>query len=130
MIPYIHSENSAKRYGGKPEDYLDIHELMDSSKAAYSTNAHRILTHNSWFVVTILPKVFGHKRKNSDGKWYNVKDVGEFHILEDFRMKFIPTVQDYIEDMGVPQWVNNGIGVPNRLKNKENKPFDENKILD
>ncbi len=128
MIPYIHAELSAKRFGGIPEDYLDIHELMDSSKAAYSTNAHRILTHNSWFVVTILPKVFGHVRDNSDGKRYNVKDVGEYHILEDFRMRFIPTVQDYIEDMGCPDWVNNGGGVPNRLKSKEieviNKNFD------
>lgn len=127
-IPYIHAENSAKRYGGKPEDYLDIHELMDSSKAAYSTNAHRILTHNSWFVVTILPKVFGHRRQNSEGRWYNVKDVGEFHILEDFRMKFIPTVQDYIEDMGTPAWINNGMGVPNRLKNKEKQLLNQTTI--
>lgn len=35
MIPYIHAELSAKRFGGVPEDYLDIHELMDSSKAAF-----------------------------------------------------------------------------------------------
>lgn len=119
MIPYIHAESSVKRFGGKPEDYLDIHELMDSSKAAYSTNAHRILTHNSWFVVIILPKIFGHVRINSEGKRYNVKDIGEYHILEDFRMRFIPTVQDYVEDMGCPDWVNNGGDVPNRLKNKK-----------
>lgn len=128
MIPWIHAELSAKRYGGIPEDYIDIHELMDSSKAAYSNNAHRILTHNSWFVVTILPKVFGHMRINSEGKQYPVKDVGEYHILEDFKMRFIPTVQDYIEDMGVPAWVNNGGDVPNRLKNKEIK--EQNKLID
>jgi hypothetical protein len=98
MIPFIHAELSAKRFGGVPEDYLDIHELMDSSKAAFPNNAHRVLTHNSWFVVTILPKVFGHQRTNSAGKKYNVKDVGEYHILEDFKMKFIPSVQDYLEN--------------------------------
>jgi len=128
MVPYIHAELSAKRFGGVPQDYIDIHELMDSSKAAYSNNAHRILTHNSWFVVTILPKVFGHMRTNSEGKKYPVKDVGEYHILEDFKMRFIPTVQDYIEDMGVPDWVNNGGGVPNRLKNKKIK--EQNKLID
>ena len=127
-IPYIHAQASVKRYGGVPEDYLDIHELMDSSKAAYPTNAHRILTHNSWFVVTILPKVFGHRRQNSEGKWYNVKDVGEFHIPEDYRMKFIPSVQDYIEDMGTPSWINNAMGVPSRLRKKELKQEDQ--ILD
>ena len=123
MIPYIHAELSAKRFGGVPEDYLDIHELMDSSKAAFPNNAHRVLTHNSWFVVTILPKVFGHQRTNSAGKKYNVKDVGEYHILEDFRMKFIPSVQDYLENLVVQPWMNNGMGSPNRcqlmFKNKE-----------
>ncbi|HTF81279.1 MAG TPA: hypothetical protein VL947_06130 [Cytophagales bacterium] len=128
MVPYIHAELSAKRFGGVAEDYLDIHELMDSSKAAYSNNAHRILTHNSWFVVMILPKVFGHMCTNSDGKAYPVKDVGEYHILEDFRMRFIPTVQDYLEDMGVPAWVNNGGDVPNRLKNKKIK--EQTKLID
>jgi hypothetical protein len=123
MIPFIHAELSAKRFGGVPEDYLDIHELMDSSKAAFPNNAHRVLTHNSWFVVTILPKVFGHQRTNSSGKKYNVKDVGEYHILEDFRMKFIPSVQDYLENLVVQPWMNNGMGSPNRcqlmFKNKE-----------
>jgi hypothetical protein len=123
MIPYIHAESSAKRFGGIPEDYLDIHELMDSSKAAYPNNGHRVLTHNSWFVVTILPKVFGHQRVNSDGKKYNVKDVGEYHILEDFRMQFIPSVQDYLENLIVQPWMNNGAGSPNRcqlmFKNKK-----------
>jgi|SRR6478752_5390792 len=122
-IPYIHCLSSAKRYGGIPEDYLDIHELMDSSKACFSNNGHRVLTHNSWFVVTILPKVFGHQRKNSDGKTYNVKDVGEYHILEDFKMRFIPTPQDYLEHLDVQDWMNNGGDVPNRLKNKSKQPI-------
>lgn len=118
-IPMIHALSSVKRYGGIPEDYLDIHELMDSSKACVSNNGHRVLTHNSWFVVTILPKVFGHQRVNSDGKIYNVKDVGEYHILEDFKNRFILTPQDYLEHLDVQPWMNNGGDVPNRLKNKK-----------
>lgn len=123
MIPYIHAELSAKRYGGIPEDYLDIHEFMDSSKAAFPNNLHRVLTHNSWFTVNVLPKVFGHVRTNSDGRRYNVKDVGEYHILEDFRMQFIPSVQDYLENMVLQPWMNNGMGIPRRcelqFKNKK-----------
>lgn len=119
----IHAESSAKRYGGVWQDYEDIHLLLDSSKAAFPNNLHRVLTHNSWFVVTILPKVFGHRRQNSEGKWYNVKDVGEYHILEDFKMRFIPSVQDYLENMVMQDWMNNGAGVPNRcvlqFKNKK-----------
>jgi hypothetical protein len=116
MIPYLHAESSAKRFGGKPEDYLDIHELMDSSKAAYPNNAHRVITHHSWFTTIILPKIFGHMRENSDGRRYSVKDVGEYHILEDFKGKFIPSVQDYLENLIVTEWMNNGADVPQRLK--------------
>jgi hypothetical protein len=131
MIPYIHAELSAKRYGGKPEDYLDIHELMDSTKAAFPNNAHRMITHNSWFTTTIIPKVFGHIRTNSDGKKYNTKDVAEYHCLEDFRMRFIPTIQDYLEHIDIQPWMNNGMGVPNRLKIKEETNLKiENKVID
>jgi hypothetical protein len=121
MIPFIHAELSVKRYGGISEEYLDIHELMGSSKQAFSNNGHRVLTHNSWFVALILPKIFGHQRVNSDGKKYNVKDVGEYHCLEDFKMRFIPSVQDYLEHLDVQDWMNNGRGTPNRLKNKNIK---------
>ena len=48
--PWIHSLSSARRFGGKPEDYIEIHNLMDSSKAAMSSNAHRALTHSHVFV--------------------------------------------------------------------------------
>lgn len=128
MIPFIHAQLSVKRFGGVIDDYLDIHELMDSSKAAFPNNGHRVLTHNSWFVVTVLPKVFGHQRKNSDGRIYNVKDIGEYHILEDFKMRFIPSVQDYLEHLNIQPWMNNGGDVPNRLKNKPTNSI--NKVID
>jgi hypothetical protein len=121
MIPLIHAQLSAKRFGGVPEDYLDIHELMDSSKNCFPTNAHRILTHNSWFVTTILVKCFGHQRTNSDDRVYNVKDVGEYHCLEDFKMRFIPSPQDYIQHLDIQPWMNNAAGgdVPMRLKTSQ-----------
>lgn len=30
-----HAESSAKKYGGKAADYIEIHELMDSSKSSW-----------------------------------------------------------------------------------------------
>ncbi len=113
--PHIHAISSAKKFGGVSEDYLDIHELMDSSKSVIADNRHRCLTHQSWFISAILPKIFGSTRTNSDGKTYSVVDVGEQHILEDFG-GFIPTPQDYIENMGWQDWMNNGKGVPSSCK--------------
>ena len=110
--PYIHSVSSARRFGGIPEDYIDIHNLMDSSKGAIADNRHRVLTHTSWFLSEILEKIFGVTIVNSDGRKVSVRDVGEQHILEDFGGRFIPTAQDYIETMAFEDWMQNGKGVP------------------
>jgi hypothetical protein len=115
--PYIHAESSARKFGGKAEDYLDIHELMDSSKLAVPDNRHRLLTHHSWFIETILPRVFGSTIKNSKGKIVSVKEIGYQHVMEDFHMKFVPTAQDYIENVKMKDWMNNAItGTPNSAK--------------
>jgi len=110
--PFIHAKSSAKKFGGKPEDYIDIHNFLDSSKGAIADNRHRALTHNSWFLSTVLERVFGVTRINSDGREYSVRDVGEQHILEDFGMKFIPTAQDYLQEIEIQGWMQNGQGTP------------------
>ena len=110
--PYIHAISSAKKFGGEPEDYFPIHELMDSSKTSFADNRHRALTHNIWFINTILPRVFGDTRINSSGKIYSVKDVGEQHCLEDFGGKFIPSAQDYLQELEMQDWMQNGHGFP------------------
>ena len=110
--PYIHAKASVKRYGGVVADYLPIHNLMDSSKAAIADNRHRALTHNSWFVGTILELVFGTTITNSDGKVVSVRDIGEEHVLEDYGMKFIPTPQDFLQEIPMQDWMQNGKGIP------------------
>lgn len=108
--PYAHAESSAKRWKGVPEDYLDIHQLMDSTKGSFPDNRHRAITHQSWFTQTIIPKIFGDVRINSSGIKYIPKLVAELHVLEDFRMRFMPSVQDYLENMELKTWMNNGLG--------------------
>lgn len=38
-----HAENSANKFGGKPEDYLPIHNWLDESKAFMANFWHRAL---------------------------------------------------------------------------------------
>ncbi len=114
--PWLHAVSSARRYGGKPEDYLEIHNLLDSSKAAIPDHRHRFLTHNSWFIGTILEKVFGTTIVNSDGKDVSVRDIGEQHVLEDFNQKFIPTAQDYLQEVEYQPWMDGGKGVPSSFR--------------
>jgi hypothetical protein len=121
---WIHSKSSARRYGGEPEDYLPIHIKMDCSKAYFSSNAHRALTHHSFWIHEVMIPIFGYVIKNSAGKEVSVKDICEAHLLEDFGMKFIPTAQDYLENMEFKDWMQNGIkGHPtsfNKLADKGN----------
>ena len=107
--PLIHSKSSVKRWGGKIEDYLPIHELIDSPKATMNNNSSRFLTHNTWFAYAIIPKVFGYNILNSDNKSIDTVDIAMLHIAEDFRMKFVPTPQDFLKHMEVQGWMKNGI---------------------
>lgn len=123
---HIHSKSSVHRFGGKIEDYLDIHMKMDCSKAYVADNRHRALTHTNFWIHEVMIPIFGYTIKNSDGKDISVKDICEQHILEDFAMKFIPTAQDYIENMDFKDWMQNGIkDTPSSFKKiKEKRDID------
>jgi hypothetical protein len=98
----IHSEISVNKRGGKIEDYYKIHEFMDCTKSVCSDNRHRIL-HTLWGVNTVIVAVFGHTILNSEGKKVNIKDLCEQdHILPDYRNKFIPTLNDFVEAIDYP----------------------------
>lgn len=116
--PLIHSKSSVKRWGGKVEDYLPLHELIDSPKSTMNNNSSRLLTHNTWFAYHIMPKIFGYNITNSDGKSVDVVDITMLHIAEDFRMKFVPTAQDYLKHLQVQPWMNNGV---KDIDNEESK---------
>jgi hypothetical protein len=108
--PWTHAESSARKFGGKPEDYIKIHENLDAVKAAVPDNRGRFLTHNSFYIYSILPQIFGTTITNSDGKVISVSLIGEQHVSEDFGGRFIPSVQDYVEAMEMQDWMNNGMG--------------------
>lgn len=105
--PHIHARSSVKIWGGKEEDYMDIHTFMDASKSSVADNRHRFLTHNAWFISFVIPRVFGETFTNSDGRTVSTRDVAERHCLEDFG-GFIPTAQDYAMAMKLEPWMNNG----------------------
>jgi hypothetical protein len=131
MKPEVHAVSSAKKFGGKASDYLEIHEFLDSSKSVVSDHRHRALTHNTWFIMYVLPRVFGNSIKNSKGKLVSVRDIGEQHIFEDFRSKFIPSAQDWLMAMEYQNWMNNGDGVsPSEASRKSSKIVKEKPFTD
>ena len=110
--PHIHAISSAKKWGGQMEDYIEIHKKMDCSKGYFPDNRHRVLTHTMFWIQEVMVPLFGDTLTNSDGKMVSVKDICEQHILEDYRHKFIPTPQDFIQEMEYKSWMQNGMGTP------------------
>ena len=107
--PWIHAQASARRFGGVPEDYIEIHEFLDTSKSAVPDNRHRIFTHNAWFIFFIPERVFGRNVTNSDGREVSVREICEQHVQEDFG-GFIPSAQDWVQALEMQGWMNNGRG--------------------
>jgi hypothetical protein len=105
MKPFCHAKNSARKWGGKPEDYQAIHDFFDSSKAAMPDVRHRAILHSA-FGIFVLEKVFGTTITNSDGRQVSVRDIGEDHVLED--LGFIPTVERWLKHMPIETWMGGG----------------------
>jgi uncharacterized protein DUF6915 len=102
MKPYLHSKLSVKKFGGKPEDYQEIHDFIDSTKAHIADVRHRALLHSSWGIF-MVEKIFGTNITNSDNKLVSTRDIAEEHILEDLGR--IPSVQDYLGNMTIQPWM-------------------------
>lgn len=100
MKPHLHAKTSVKKWGGRVEDYLDIHEFIDSSKAHVADMRHRILLHSS-FGIYIAQQVFGPIRYNSEGRLYAVRDIAEDHVLED--LGTIPSVERWLANVTIEQ---------------------------
>jgi hypothetical protein len=102
MKPRLHAISSAKRFGGIPDDYQDIHDYMDSTKALIPDVRHRAIFHSSFGCYLVEDK-FGIYRNNFEGKEYSTRDVAEQHILED--LGFIPTLEKWLKDLPIEAWM-------------------------
>ena len=110
MKPYLHAKNSAKRWGGVPEDYLEIHNFMDSTKSAHASVKHRAILHNS-FGIFLAEKVFGINltilvqdgEKHLIPKKVSVRDIAEQHVIED--LGTIPSLDDWLKAMTLETWM-------------------------
>ena len=94
MSPYYHALSSVKKFGGRWQDYIDLHDWFDCTKQLTGDFTHRALRHSSFGVQEAIEK-FGHVLCNSDGKSVPVKMLGEIHVEED--LGFVPTVQDWLK---------------------------------
>ena len=102
MKPLIHARISVKQHGGCVEDYMAIHDFIDSSKSNVPDIRHRAMLHSAWGIY-IVERVFGSVIRNSEGKELSTRDIAEEHVIQD--LGFIPTMQDWLEEMKIESWM-------------------------
>ncbi|MDD5149785.1 MAG: hypothetical protein PHC28_04805 [Flavobacterium sp.] len=98
MKPFLHAKIHAKKYGGIPEDYIDIDNFIDSSKQTHPDVRHRAILHNA-FGCFIVEQVFGITRINSAGKTYSPRDIAEDHCQQDMNRIF--SVESYLRNIKI-----------------------------
>lgn len=118
MKPFLHAKGSVSRWGGKPEDYMPIHDFIDSTKIAMPDLRHRAVLHNA-FGCFLVERLFGHTITNSDGREVSTRDIAENHIIED--IGFLPSLEDWLDDIPIQKW-HGGI---HRLPKNERPPTPE-----
>ena len=88
---YHHALSSVKLWGGKPEDYIRIHNWFDESKKIVADFRHRALRHHAEGIF-MAETIFGTTITNSSGRAIPVRWIGEQHaakIWDTFRLSRI-----------------------------------------
>ena len=106
---YHHAENSARKYGGVPEDYLAIHTWFDATKSHCALPYHRALRHHTLGIFD-AEALFGTTTTNSDGRVIPIRWIGEQHVIEDCRR--IPSPSDWLKSIPIENWMVNGVIEP------------------
>src|ERR1700692_859866 len=113
MKPLLHAKISVKMHGGVIDDYMEIHNFIDSSKACIPDVRHRAILHSS-FGCYLVEQIFGVYITNSAGKMVSCRDIAEEHIIQD--LGFIPTVEKYLNNMAIQPWMSGTVKSNERTK--------------
>lgn len=103
MNSWHHAQSAAKKWGGQPEDYIDIEEFIDSSKQIIGDVRHRSMYHHT-AGIWLCQRIFGRTVTVGDrGIQVPVRLVAERHVLED--LGWLPSPKDYINGMAISPWM-------------------------
>jgi hypothetical protein len=100
--PYHHAVSSAKKFGGKPHEYLPFHQFFDASKEHMADFRHRALRHHSLGMFH-LENIFGTTFTNSADRVIPVRFIGEQHVMEDLGR--VPTLADWLGKIQPESWM-------------------------
>lgn len=107
MNSWNHAQSAARKWGGEPENYIEIEEFIDSSKRIIGDVRHRSLYHHTegvWLCQRVFGRVIEIPRAVGEGViQVPVRLIAERHVLED--LGWLPSPADYIDGMPVKAWM-------------------------
>lgn len=105
MNSWNHAVSAARKWGGSPDDYIEIEEFIDSSKKILGDVRHRAVYHHTegvWLCQRIFGRTLTVEKRNGHGTVeVPVRLVAERHILED--LGWLPSPADYLSRIEVRQ---------------------------
>lgn len=114
MNSWHHAKSCARKWGGTPDDYIEIHEFIDSSKKIIGDVRHRAVYHHTegvWLCQRIFGRVLQIARSDDVSgvgevtryREVPVRLIAERHILED--LGWLPSPADYLKNTPVATWM-------------------------
>lgn len=110
MNSWYHAVTAAKKFGGSPEDYIEIESWIDSSKSVIGDVRHRSIYHHT-LGVFLCERLFGTTitvdKEGPHPREVPVRLIAELHIMQD--LGWIPSPNDYIKEMTLKQWMGGSV---------------------
>ncbi|GAA1526476.1 hypothetical protein GCM10009827_049090 [Dactylosporangium maewongense] len=106
MNSWHHAVSAARKWGGTPEDYIELEEFLDSSKKIIGDVRHRSLYHHTegvWLCQRIFGRTIEVSRSAGGTVQVPVRLIAERHVLED--LGWLPSPADYIAGMPIAPWM-------------------------
>lgn len=102
MNSWYHAVSASKKWGGKPDDYIEIEEFIDSSKRIVGDVRHRSVYHHTEGI-WLAQRIFGRTITTSANRLVPVRVIAERHIEED--LGWIPSPLHYTKAMTTELWM-------------------------
>lgn len=112
MNSWFHAVSASKKWGGTPEDYIEIESFIDSSKRSIGDVRHRSLYHHTEGIF-LCERLFGRTIQLAGGRLVPVRLIAELHVEED--LGWIPTPKDYIDNMELAKWMSGSVRNTRRI---------------
>ena len=99
---WTHAVSSARKWGGSPEEFLELHKWFDHTKNHHGDFRHRALRHHTQGIAECVLR-FGDSLTLTSGKVIPLRWVAEQHVTED--LGFLPSLSDWLKGIKPEPWM-------------------------